>query len=110
MHDINPGSSKTYYSYYAEGEPICTDYPNPPINCWESYFADQITSKNPSLTPQNTPTFNRDEKYAVVFIMRGKKDAKADILSESDADFFSYVLPFSELSNQCDSLRRGSVS
>jgi len=108
-HEMS-SSSMTYYSYYAEGSTICTDYSPTPINCWESYFADQITKKYPSMTPQNTPSFNKDEKYVVVFIMRGLKSAKVDVLSESDVDFFSYVLPSKELPNQCDSLRRGSPS
>jgi len=108
-HEMND-RSYTYYSYYAEGSTICTDYSPTPINCWESYFADQITKNYPSMTPQNTPTFEKGKKYAVVFIMRGLKSAKIDILSESDVDFFSYILPTDELKNQCDSLRRGSAS
>jgi len=98
-------ANMTYYAYYAKGQTICTDYSPAPVNCWESYFADQITKKNPNLTPENI-LFYKNTTYAVVFIMRGLK-TKIDILSESDVDFFSYVLPTSELSNQCDSIQRG---
>lgn len=104
--------SYTYYSYYAEGPTICTDYSSKPdfVNCWESYFADQVKSENPSFTPENTPTFRVGEKYAVVFIMRGVKPGKKELFSESDVDFFSYVLPADKLSGQCDTMQRGSVS
>lgn len=99
-------SSQTYYSYYAEGNPICSEYTDAPINCWESYFENRITSKTPSLTPQNT-VFNKKEKYALVFIMDGLKKGAFKI--EGDVNFFSYVLPFNQLATQCDSLQRGSV-
>jgi hypothetical protein len=104
-------SEMTYYDYYAAAPRLCDFYTRtaPETNCWEAFFADKITKNNPAWTPEAT-SFQKNTKYNVLFIMQGlPRPPHLSIVIEGEVDNFAYVLPESELQNQCDSLIRGPV-
>ncbi len=107
-------SQMTYYQYYAEEPRICEEgflgsFANtyePRENCWEDYFADQITNKDPAITPENT-VFRKGVKYVVLFMKHGRH-WQGNVASPPET-YFSYIFPYEILSEQCNSLGRGSV-
>ena len=76
-------------------------------------FEKSVYSNRPEM--QANITFDPDvqKTYAVLFIREGKPSRIDKVISAADAlhfeTYFAYVLPYDEISLQCESLKRGSM-
>jgi len=129
-HKTMPNSQMTYYEYYAEESRLYSPFydRDPDKNAWEEYvqgrgnevfISEKCKELEVSLFEPRKPItkniiFDTSKKYAVVFIKEGITSKVREIIGTkeegcSPETYFSYILSFDDLSEQCKSLRRGSM-